>query len=189
MPRSESRFKVTIWSDRDFTALTIEDQRNYMMLVSQPTISLCGVVPITWGRWESSAPDCTSDALRASFDRLESSRFIIVDYGTDELFVRSFLRHDGVWRNVKTRAGARAQVKHIVSAMVKTAVLVEMDRAERDRKGREQLQQAKDGSWDGSSDRASHDEEWDGAFPDGFPSQESLRLLLLLRHRLLHHLP
>jgi len=148
---------VTIWTNRDFTALVQEDQRTYLMLTTQPGINLCGVVPITWGRWTTTTADCTADSLRASLDRLKAARFIVVDYGTDELLVRTFIRHDGVWRNKKTRAGMFNQRQSIVSDKIRAALDTEIERC----------RLAQD---DPSS---IVDDEWDRAFPDGIPSQES----------------
>jgi hypothetical protein len=122
MARKEARVQVTIWSDPEFVALSQEDQRNYFHAFTQPGISLCGVLPLTMGRWTGMAADVTPEGMRASFDRLEVAKFILVDYETDELLVRSFLRHDGVWRNAKTQAGALAQRKHIISKKIGNAV-------------------------------------------------------------------
>jgi hypothetical protein len=157
MPRTEARLKVTMWSNREFTALVMEDQRNYLKLTTQPGINLCGVVLITWGRWTTTAADVTVDGLRASFDRLEAARFIVVDYGTDELLVRTFIRHDGVWRNKKTRAGMFNQRQSIVSDKIRTALDAEIDRCRL--------------AEDDPSSVA--DEEWDRAFPGGIPSEDT----------------
>lgn len=129
MARSEARIKVTIWADRDFTALSLEDQRTFLFLTSQPGIALTGVLPVTLGRWAGRAADTTVEGLRTSIERLGDAGFVLVDYETDELLVRSFVRHDGVWKSPKTRAGARAQRAHIISPTIAAAVDVEMQRA------------------------------------------------------------
>ncbi len=131
MPRREARVQVTIWSNSEFAALSQEDQRTYFLAFSQPGISLCGVLPMTLGRWAGMAADTTTDSLRASIARLEAARFVVADYEKDELLVRSFLRHDGVWRNSKTRAGAMEQLKHIASPKIRASVDAEITRIKR----------------------------------------------------------
>ena len=122
MPRREARLQVTMWTNRDFVALAAEDQRTYLMLVSQPTINLCGVVPLTLGRWARMAPDTPVDSLRASIGRLEAASFVVQDEDSDEILIRSFIRHDGVWRNQKTRAGALEQRGQITSPKILAAL-------------------------------------------------------------------
>jgi hypothetical protein len=130
MARKEARVHVTIWQDADFVALSAEDQRTYLMAFSQPGISLCGVLPLTLARWARMASDTDADALRASIGRLERARFVVADYDTEELLIRTFICHDGVWRNEKTQAGAKAQRRHIVSRKVLHALDAEIHRLE-----------------------------------------------------------
>lgn len=159
MPRREARVQVTIWTNPDFVALSQEDQRTYVLLFSQPVISLCGVVPITFGRWAGMAGDTSVESLRSSIDRLELAGLVVADYEQDELLVRSFLRHDGVWRNSKTRAGAVEQLKHVTSQKIRKVLEAEIARLE-------------DGSSDNASDSPS-DRASDGLNRSGIPSQES----------------
>ena len=42
MARSEARVLVSIWSDPDWLALTSTAQRAYLLLLSQPKLSLAG---------------------------------------------------------------------------------------------------------------------------------------------------
>ena len=123
MARSESRWKVSIWvEDLDFLALTKDAQRVYFMLVTQPTISLCGVLALTTGRWERSARDETPEELALALKELEDAGFIVIDRDTEELWVRTFILHDGVARSPKTLAAAKEQVGMIASATIREGV-------------------------------------------------------------------
>jgi hypothetical protein len=132
MARSESRTKVSIWSNEDFITLSRQAQRVYWMVYSQPTISLCGVLAFTPGRWSRYASDGTVSDIEDAIADLERSHFVIVDRDTEEVFVRSFMRNDGVWRSPKTRGAARDQVNTVMSKTLREAVAVEMSRLDRE---------------------------------------------------------
>lgn len=115
MPRSESRTRTAIWSDDDFVALSERAQRLYWFLYSQPTINLTGILPMTLKRWASKASDSTEEGLTQTLAELENHNFVVVDFQTEELWIRSFARHDGVGNSPKTRIAAWGQLDHIFS--------------------------------------------------------------------------
>jgi hypothetical protein len=126
MPRTEARTKTSLWRDSDFVALPASAQRTYWLIYSQPTISLCGVVALTIPRWALLAADTSAPALEADLAVLEQASFIVVDYETQEVLVRSFMSHDGVWSSPKTRGAALGQLEHIMSDTIRAAVLSEI---------------------------------------------------------------
>lgn len=128
MARTESRTKTDIWNNEDFRALTRNAQRLYWLIYSQPTISLCGVVAYTPGRWARLSSDDTVEDIRTAMGELEVERFIVTDLDTEEVFVRSFMRNDGVWRSPKTQGAARDQSKAVMSRGMREAISVEMRR-------------------------------------------------------------
>lgn len=121
MPRSESRTKTSIWSDDDFRKLSGAAQRMYWLLYSQPTISLCGVLALTERRWAATSADGTIVTVRAEMDELAEHNYILVDYDTEEVFVRTFAYHDGVARSPKTFAPAWKQLEHVGSPILRDA--------------------------------------------------------------------
>lgn len=96
MARDHARVLVAIWRDERFIALTPRAQRMYLLLLSQPRLSLCGQLDITVGRWARLSQGDTDDLVSADIDELERQRFILTDARTEELVIRSFVRHDGV---------------------------------------------------------------------------------------------
>lgn len=130
MARTEARTKTSIWSNSDFIALPTTAQRTYWQLFSQPTISLCGVLAYTPGRWARLSSDGTIEATKADIETLAAGRFIVVDEVTEEVFVRSFIRNDGVWRSPKTRRAALDQVASVLSKSIRDAIAVEIERLE-----------------------------------------------------------
>lgn len=128
MARTEARVKVSIWANPEFRALSRAAQRTYLMLFTQPNITLCGVLAVTPGRWAKYASDGDTAELVTAFEELEAANFIVLDVDSEELFVRSFMRNDGVWRSPQTRGAARSQAEQVMSETLRAAIRVEMDR-------------------------------------------------------------
>src|ERR1035437_6700582 len=128
MSRTQSRTKTDIWNNEEFRALSCNAQRLYWLLYSQPTISLCGVLALTAGRWCRIAQDDSRKDVDPGLTELEAARFVIIDYQTEEVFVRSFMRNDGVWNSPKTQSAARDRVSAVMSSPLRRAIAVEMGR-------------------------------------------------------------
>jgi hypothetical protein len=102
------------------------------MLYSQPNISLCGVIAYTPGRWARLSADGTVDGIEVLLKELGKydPPYVIVDHDTEEIFVRSFMRNDGVWRSPKTRGSAVAQAAGVMSEGIRRAIAEEIRRLE-----------------------------------------------------------
>lgn len=133
MARKEARLHVSIWRDTDFTALRASTQRVYLMLLSQPTINLLGVQSLALRRWAGSAPDTTIEDIEDAIRELEEAGMVVVDWETEEVLVRSFVRYDGVWSSPKTRGAALDRRSTILSETVLRAADREIERADRER--------------------------------------------------------
>lgn len=96
MARNHARIYAAIWKDPKFVALPSSAQRVYMLALSQPGVSFCGVVSYTGRRWASMAPDTDAAAIEEAVTVLEAAEFVVVDRDTEELLIRSFVKHDGV---------------------------------------------------------------------------------------------
>lgn len=98
MARNHARVMCSIWNDTDFVSLTPLEQRMFLLLLSQPDLSLCGLLAYRPKRWARLAPSETIKGVEATIRRLEERRYVIVDHDTDELWIRSFIRWDGILR-------------------------------------------------------------------------------------------
>lgn len=143
MPRKESRTNVGIWSDEEFTKLPRLAQHRYWQLYSQSNISLCGVVAYTPGRWRRQSHDDTSEAILDDLQVLSENRYLVVDFDTEEIFVRSFMRNDHVWDNPKTRGAAIAVAGGVLSTVLRSSIDVEMARLEQEDKEKRESQKTR----------------------------------------------
>jgi hypothetical protein len=96
MARTQARIFTSIWNDDDFLDLTPGAQRLYFVLLSQPSLSYCGVVSYTPRRWALLASGSTVHDIRHDMNELGEANFVHIDEDTEEVWARSFLKHDGV---------------------------------------------------------------------------------------------
>jgi hypothetical protein len=96
--RTQAKILTSIWSDPDWLALTGSAQRLYLLLLSQPKLTIVGSLDVIVDRWARLGTDTTADAVRADLEALaqpqgQSGRpWIVVD--DDELILRTFVTHD-----------------------------------------------------------------------------------------------
>lgn len=120
--RKESRTQTTIWSDREgFLLLSCRAQRMYWLLYSQSTISLCGVLALTVKRWANLASDESEETVTEALTELEKGDYIAVDWDSEEVFVRTFARHDRVNNSPKTWPAAWDQLGNVLSPALRKA--------------------------------------------------------------------
>lgn len=122
------KLMARIWSDKDFTALNAREQQVFMLLLSYPTRNLAGVLPVTLRRWANATADATQDTVRAALVRLAETRFVVIDWDTEEALVRSYIRNDEVYRQPNLMKACIKDVLKIESQVLKNAVAAELNR-------------------------------------------------------------
>lgn len=128
MAREYARVKVNIWADLDFRALTPLAQHLYFALLTSPTLNLAGVADWRPSRLCALAKGLTPAKIRAAGEELEQARFIVIDEDTEEVLVRTFVRHDGILKGPKTAIGMARDHSSIASARIMRAAAVEVQR-------------------------------------------------------------
>lgn len=126
MARIYARIYGSIWQDPDFSTLPALTQRTYILALSQPGLSLCGVVGYTARRWAAMAPDTTERAIVKTVRALECRGYLAVDENTEELWVRSFVRHDGVLESPNLVKGMWKDLGHVFSPYLRDLALYEI---------------------------------------------------------------
>lgn len=94
MARQHARLLTAIWSDPDWTSRTTLAQHTFMLLLSQPKLSIVGVMDLLPTRWARLSSDSTPATIGAGIDELEARRYVLVDRNTDELLIRTLVRYD-----------------------------------------------------------------------------------------------
>lgn len=103
MARDYARIMTAIWDNKEFCNLSEPAQRAYLLLVTQPDISAAGVLSLRVRRWAGMSRTSEPETLSRALKELESGRFIVADWTTEELLIRSFIRWDAGFNNPKRR--------------------------------------------------------------------------------------
>lgn len=118
MARTHARVQAALWVDEDWRALGAGAQRTYLLLISQPQINNCGVLPLVPKRWARLATDTAVDDLGRWLDELEATGFVVCDWETDEVLVRTFIRHDRIEDQPNLTKAAKRQFEEIESTRI-----------------------------------------------------------------------
>lgn len=132
MAREHARIFVSIWADDDFRARTAAAQRLYHLLLTQPGLTYAGTTDLRVARWAACAPDTTTADVEAALAELEAHRYVVVDRGTEEVLIRSYLRRDELWKQPKILTLALRQIVTIQSARLRSALRSELLRLPKD---------------------------------------------------------
>lgn len=144
MARDEARIFTAIWQDDHFLSLSPDEQRLYLFLLSQPDLSYCGVIALRERRWSKKARGLTVEQVAASLVALAadpsgnpsanpsgnpvSGPLVVVDEDAEEVFVRSLIRLDGIWKQPNLLKAAREAARLIQSPQIRAALVAELRR-------------------------------------------------------------
>lgn len=103
MARDYARIMTAIWDNKEFCSLAETAQRAYLLLVTQRDISAAGVLRMWVPRWAGMSRTGTPESFNLALEELGSKRFIVLDFATGELLIRSFIRWDAGFNNPKRR--------------------------------------------------------------------------------------
>jgi hypothetical protein len=116
-----------IWSDPDWLALRSTTKLVYLQLISQPDISRVGVLPQVPGRWASMHPDLAKADIVAALAELTETRFIIVDDETEEVWIRTYIVHDELYKIPNGIRSLRVAVSEVISPMLRDLIAEQVE--------------------------------------------------------------
>lgn len=132
MARNYAKIHTTIWSDEDFKALDPSLQHAYFVLVSQPRLSMCGLLDYFPQRLAMCSDGWTVDDVESLLKGLEAASYIVIDRDTHELLVRSFIRNDGVLLSPNLATSATREYAEVMSQKLRDAIERELVKAYRE---------------------------------------------------------
>lgn len=128
MARDHARIRLDIWSDEDFVALPSTSQWLYIRLLTHGSLSYCGVTDWRPGRLASSAVDLGATDVEMFAAPLEAGAFLIIDRATEEVLVRSFVKHDGLLDKWNMAAAVARTFTAVASKPLRGVVVHELKR-------------------------------------------------------------
>ena len=131
MAREHARILTRIWSDAEFCALPIAEQRLYFQLLSQKNLSQAGVLPLQVRKLARGSAETTEEDVVATLKQLEAARFVFVDADTEEVLIRSFIRNDGVLKMPNVFKAALRAATTVESPLLREVLAEELRRTRR----------------------------------------------------------
>jgi len=123
---------VRVWrsiaSDTDFRALSVPAQWLYFTLLSSPATELCGRTEWHAGRLATRSASADRATVVAAGMELSEGRFIIIDTGTGEALIRTYVRHAEVLRNPFLAKSVRAGYERLMSDRLRGVLVWELRR-------------------------------------------------------------
>lgn len=128
MARDRANINTNIWVDNDWRGLDDDEQRLYMLLMTHPTLSYAGVADWRPGRLAAMSRSGSRERVELAAKGLQSQRFVFIDDDTEEILIRSFLRHDGLLKQPKLAVSMANAFGSIASNEVRMVVVHELKR-------------------------------------------------------------
>lgn len=132
MAREYARVKVGIWADSDFRLLSDSAQALYFRLISSPTMSLCGVADWRPKRLAALTAGMTVERIWEVGFELAQAGYVVIDDETEEVLVRSFVRHDGLIKTPNIAASMVKDFAGVASPRLQGAIVHELHRLRRE---------------------------------------------------------
>lgn len=127
MAAPHARMYRSMWhDDEDFIRLTPRAKLLYLFCCSTLKVTLLGSLDFSAKRW-CKATGLTVPELDDALQELDDARFLLVDSSTEEVIVRTYVRHDGAWRrNRNMRAAIWNQWVRVESRDLRRRILAEL---------------------------------------------------------------
>lgn len=131
MTREHAQIRVDMWGDDDFRALTPAAQHLYMTLLTDPTLTYAGSADWRPARMAAKASGWTAADVNAAAAELARELFVVVDESTEEILVRSFVKHDGLMKNPRMAVAMLNAYAGIASQALRGVVIFELAKLRR----------------------------------------------------------
>lgn len=128
MAREFAKINAAIWQDDEWRDLPPMAQYLYFLILTDPDLSYCGVSDWRPNRIAPKASGLTVAAVQAAAVILTDARLLVIDEGTEEVLVRSFLRHDGVMAHNKLCVSAAMAYGAVASNAIRGVIVHELNR-------------------------------------------------------------
>lgn len=132
MARDHARIKTSRQRDTDWRALSAGAQWTYDAITTSEALTYVGVIDYRPGRIAALANGQTAKKVDAAVRELEDRRFVVVDWQTEELLIRTYVRHDGVLARINMGKAMGRSLAKVVSLDIREAIMSELARCFRE---------------------------------------------------------
>lgn len=128
MARDRANINTSIWTDQDWRDLSRDEQWLYMLLMTHPSLTYAGVADWRTARLSAMAGHTTREDIERAARGLQAARFVFVDDDTEEILIRSFLRHDGLLKQPKLSISMVNAFGAVASKPIRQVIVHELQR-------------------------------------------------------------
>ena len=121
-----------IWADEDFRELPMRSQWLYLHVITSPTISYCGVADWRPARIAALTDDLTGRDVEVAAVDLECNHYLVIDRDTEEVLVRSWVKHDGLMGKWNMAAAMARTYGEVASKVLRGVIVHELKRLKSD---------------------------------------------------------
>lgn len=126
MSRTQARIHTLCWSDDAFLTLLWRSQHAYFLILSQPQVSFAGVCDLQIRRWATLCGDHRGNEMGRAVADLERNKFVVVDTATNELWIRTFVKYDGIMSSPNLIVAMTRDFGQIMSPKIRHAFLEQL---------------------------------------------------------------
>lgn len=128
MARDRANIRTDIWNDDDFRRLSAQAQLLYLQLLTSATLTYAGVADWRPNRIAALANGRTPAEIDAAASELEQGLYIVIDEATEEVLIRSFLKHDGLLQKPNVTKAMVTAYGQVYSLTLKGVIVHELNR-------------------------------------------------------------
>lgn len=128
MARDRANIAIAIWSDADFRDLTAGAQSLYFKLLTHPKLDYAGCVEFHPGRLAAMSREMTTGDVMVAAQELSDKYYCVFDQSTDEVMVRSWVRHDGLMKQWRLAVSMTNAYGAIASNKIRAVLVHELTR-------------------------------------------------------------
>lgn len=126
MAREHAQVRIDIWNDDDFRRLTRAAQLLYIQLLTSATLNYSGVADWRPKRLSPLSGDGSPAEVVAAAAELREGLFIVTDDDTEEVLIRSFLKHDGLLQKPNVTKAMVAAFGSVASGELRGVIVHEL---------------------------------------------------------------
>lgn len=123
MAGDHARIRRDIWADEDFRELTSPAQWLYLHLITSPSLTFVGVCDWRPARIAAHSAELTPWDVEVFAAELERGHYIVVDRRSEEVLIRSWIKHDGLMHS-PNMVKALVKAHSLTSSNVLRAVVI-----------------------------------------------------------------
>ncbi|MFE3051584.1 hypothetical protein [Nocardia sp. NPDC059239] len=126
MPRDHTDMLRKLWARKGFRALPRTAQALYAQMLTEPTLTAAGVLPLMVDKWAAACDDTTVADIQADLKALHTAGFAAIDAENFEVLLRWYVDLAGLARHPNHLKGALRSAEAVESLLLRKALGIDL---------------------------------------------------------------